>query len=88
MKIEVTADDIANGKPGFSCECPIALALRRLFPDAGHIEVEMADVHIDYDMVELPDEARDFIEHFDAEDEVSPFSFEIEGLEDIVCPPA
>lgn len=29
MWIQVTAKDIANGKPGFAGQCPVALAIKR-----------------------------------------------------------
>jgi hypothetical protein len=42
VRIEVTAEDIAAGKPGSPCACPIALACKRagvaepdVFPSAG-----------------------------------------------------
>lgn len=37
VEISVTAEDIADGRRGSCTKCPIALAIRRLFPDAGSI---------------------------------------------------
>jgi hypothetical protein len=39
-EVNVTAEDIANGIKEASGECPVALALTRVFPDANIIYVD------------------------------------------------
>jgi len=37
VTIRVTAEDIRNGKPGSSNDCPVALALLRKFPQGANV---------------------------------------------------
>src|SRR5438270_5862557 len=75
MIIEVTAEDIANGKKSSISDCPIALALHRAgFPNAtvgawSMMNGEGFDAH--------PEGVSQFIARFDGGEPVEPFSVEI-----------
>lgn len=79
MKIEVTQDDILEGKIGKSCYCPIALAMKRAY---GHdkIVVSRSVCEIDYVEFATPKEAGRFIVRFDNGFHVSPFSFDFNSI--------
>ncbi len=63
--ITVVSKDIDRGVQR-SCQfCPIALALRREFPDAEYIEVNSAYIVVDNKKCTTPKEAQEFIEKFD-----------------------
>lgn len=88
--ISVTQDDIDNGKAGSRVDCPVALAACRVFnrtirvgltvlyivDDANWHNLaatrarELAVAHY-----HLPDAAIDFINRFDAGNDVAPFEF-------------
>lgn len=80
MKIQVTQEDITNGKKDHCIQCPIALAMIRTTGKiwevyntcCGRLENEFYIEH------RLPQEAQVFIEAFDDGDDVSPFEFELE----------
>jgi hypothetical protein len=84
LVIEVTADDIRLGVPCDASHCPVALAVRRLYPGASavmvggysdrEIEVSWASGWTAYAM---PDEALGFVLRFDdmAAGEAAPFAF-------------
>jgi hypothetical protein len=76
MKIEVTADDIAEGVPEDGIGCPIACALNRLTGDRYEVDYEEVTTP-DGRVIDLPPEARAFIRRFDRGDEVAPFTFEL-----------
>jgi hypothetical protein len=89
LKITVTQDDINNGAPT-SCACPIALAVRRMFPGA-FISVGMLGIYIHYlhtDSVVNDKRYRatprvlEFIRHFDAGIPVQPATFDVLECED------
>lgn len=86
IRIEVTAEDIANGVKQAACSCPIALAIRRARPDASYVEVD-GDVFVElggvHHYARLPGPAMDFVANFDAADmdrsmSPAPFAFEAE----------
>ena len=79
MKIDVTADDIANGEAHVSCSCPVALALCRHCP--GHkFEVTAGRIQVDgCGRIVTPLAVSDFVWRFDTDQSVEPFSFEIDG---------
>lgn len=82
MKIDVTQEDIDNGKRGHCSRCPVALALSRI-PGAEYLTVGPVDFGITLRGVRrdyaLPEEAIVFIRTFDdGEITPNPFSFEIE----------
>jgi len=67
--ITVTQEDIAQGTPSSSTYCPIALACDR----AGiHPEVYVSRI----DALDIPDVAATFIQAFDENETVYPFTFE------------
>lgn len=82
MKIEVTAEDIARGKRGNACHCPIALAAER----AGmrHVKVDLDSIGEKFTggcwgrWSYLPVDACEFVDRFDKGLPVEPFAFEIE----------
>ena len=80
VTVEVTADDIRNGSPGSTCNCPVALALTRVMSRDYFIRVYGSSVSTDYDdfMFDLPSEATEFIASFDEGEHVEPFSFEMD----------
>lgn len=77
MLVDVTSADIHNGKRGEACNCPVALAIKRLAPSK---TVNVGILHAFFDPElnegkELPTEAKEFIKAFDAGEPVSPFTF-------------
>lgn len=85
--VKVTALDIKNGTPGHGDSCPIALALGRYKDDLracrkpASWDVDTLGIDLAYeDMpshINIPAKAKKFIERFDAEMPVKPFSFRI-----------
>lgn len=80
IRVRVTADHIAKGKPTQKECCPIALA----FKDAGY-ETALVDTQAafiakgkDKDVIVLPEKARLFVERFDVKKSVEPFEFTVE----------
>ncbi len=80
--VEVTHADIRNGWRGSECYCPLAKAIQRAFPgsrvwiDSWSIDV----VGTGFDYVFKPsDELLDWMEDFDSNKEMSPFSFTLIG---------
>src|SRR5256885_4584440 len=75
MIIEVTAEDIANGKKSSITDCPVALALHRAgFPTATVGAWSMMNGE-GFDA--LPEGVSQFIARFDGGEPVEPFSFEV-----------
>lgn len=74
MKVRVLAKDIKKGEEYSETSCPIALALKR--KTHKHCEVNTDHIYIDTKRYIMPDEAMDFVEHFDSGCTVRPFSFE------------
>jgi hypothetical protein len=68
VEVEVTAEDIANGKPGEASCCPIALAIRRAVEDYGveSVRVTRRYARIDGDKADMPPAGFDFVRYFDA----------------------
>ncbi len=83
VTIEVTDDDIFDGIKSSCHSCPIALAAIRINV-ARIISVNSTTMVVrnsysrNGNFIVLPIEAIDFIAAFDADQEVEPFSFEIE----------
>ncbi len=79
MKIEVTQEDIRNGQRGNPCECPIAIACHRAFPDASYVRIQSIAFIDDRDYA-MPEESHDFMRKFDLQgpSAVSPFTFDLE----------
>lgn len=77
LKINVTKWDISNGTAGNSAFCPVALAFVR----AGIKKVEVN--YVDFTassngkFYDLPKKAQKFIDDFDSDAPVKPFSFNV-----------
>ena len=100
LKIEVTADDIANGVKEDPACCPMALACKRLGirepsvgEDVDFITFDADPKDLDEDesrgRVRMPPEAADFVTDFDSiedyeDDRPDPFAFEIEVPESAI----
>lgn len=88
VTVEVTQDDIDNGKRGAVKLCPFALALRRaliaLFNDPA-LEVSVGPSDAVYRFgegrpnwwIDFPESVRDFIKKFDTKQPVSPFAVDL-----------
>ena len=77
MKITVTQNNIDNGVPKNSCKCPIARALKQIFPGED-IEVKRSSIYIGKSIhYAMPLKACYFIVDFDEGREVYPFEFEV-----------
>lgn len=82
MKVrnEVTLDDIIEGLTCSVFHCPIARAVKRNFP-AYEVEVDYEYVRLEKGAKQftfrLPPEAVAFIDAFDAQQHVEPFSFDL-----------
>lgn len=76
MRIDVTQDDINNGRPRTSQHCPIARAIKRQL-NCSNIAVGPTEIEIGSDSYKTPDEAYFFIRLFDRHFNVKPFSFEL-----------
>ena len=87
IQIEVTAADIAAAETVFTgpdydgaCDCPIARAIRRVYPEAivTPRQVFLTGVLHTNPFAHLPLAARQFIADFDAGQPVGPITFELE----------
>lgn len=78
LQIDVTQDDIDAGEPYKECDCPIAKAIKRMWPDSGPV-VLAETITITRDNARrsyaTPDIAAVFMEAFDEGNPVRPFSF-------------
>lgn len=80
--IDVTQEDIDEGKRFEPCGCPVALAVQKKIPER-RVIVYSHKIQIGEDeiFVELPPSAKEFICKFDKKSNdkspVSPFSFEL-----------
>ncbi len=74
MLVTVKHEDITNGIPRSCNDCPIALALRRLFPEAA-VHVAYHRIAIDDGRTVTPDIVRKFVKDFDRGRPVEPFEF-------------
>lgn len=75
LKIEVSKEDILIGTPRSVYNCPVAWALKRVFPNS---HVRVADtIFIDGRRFSLPAICNTFMVAFDANKAVEPFEFEL-----------
>ena len=84
MRIAVTAEDIAAGRP-HNCEaCPIAIAATRAAGEPMGTGTATAWTYLSNQYInqtfELPGEARGFVRRYDAGLAVRPFEFELPNL--------
>ena len=81
MRISVTDEHIALGKPKCSSACPIWMAIKDRVPSPCHVLVARHEVDFDSErahvLVPLPESAIDFIRRFDKAASVEPFEFEL-----------
>ncbi len=89
--INVTAQDISEGRRKDCKTCPIALAVRRIVKPECDVKVSTTyvGIHFNYEALkdddseiiksfpDLPSNARTFIVRFDRELPVQPFAFEL-----------
>ena len=86
MKIEVTQKDIDKGLKSTCYYCPIALAFKRKIKSeiALGVAVNAKNVHHFHEKswhrYDLPKEAKKFIQRFDSDQPVKPFTFEIKKI--------
>ena len=80
LHVEVTQDDIERGIPEDGTSCPIAHAFRRAWGRKIEFAVDYASIEI-YALcnhsVELPKEAKAFIDAFDNGVKGQPFAFDV-----------
>ena len=91
LTITVSLEDILTGARRSPCGCPVALAVRRVGATGVVVEpwwIVFKVNGIPCRPVDLPKEAREFIETFDAEgrDGVVPITFEVGPLKKIKNP--
>lgn len=81
MKINVSEQNIKEGRPE-SCEwCPVARALREIYPSAGTVEVDTDYIRVWIPHAQrwkTPDIVADFIAAFDAGEPVAPIAFDLD----------
>lgn len=79
-RVQVTADDIANGEAGNCARCPIAIAIGRAAPGRSpHVETDIVCIEDDHPVcAALPRAAQDFIGRFDNALPVEPVEFDLE----------
>ncbi len=80
--VEVTAEDIDNGKKALLKECPIARAVGRTMPpNKSHVSIYSWGIRVyyvnTYEDYSIPRSAEKFIKNFDSGRPVSPFKFEM-----------
>jgi hypothetical protein len=86
IQIQVTAEDIREGTAQECCLCPVARAIARALGREvlwnGDVSVDGDNVTVyrpsSWDGVDLPDQAKDFIEQFDSGKPVEPFAFALD----------
>lgn len=74
IKVTILSKHINAGKKANICECPIALAVLELYPNAC-IHVYGNFLTINKIRYKLPNQARSFVLDFDIGKDVSPFTF-------------
>lgn len=79
MTIHVTSEDIAQGQAARCRTCPVALAAQRAGCERPIVYGTHMSVVVGFarKWFQLPPDARQFVEQFDATREGEPFSFEI-----------
>jgi hypothetical protein len=83
LNIEVTKENIENGKVGQCGYCPIALAIIPKLAESISVLVFAAEIRLEkrnlwVDSIYLPTIARAFIRHFDRHEVVEPVNFSLE----------
>lgn len=76
LTVEVTQEDIKNGKVGDNMSCPVGLAVTRAAVDAG-LDITYG---IGLNDAEVAKKCDTFAKKFDAGEAVEPFSFEFDAV--------
>lgn len=76
MKINITQEDIDNGRIGDCILCPIALKLKQVTGVIWEVYWNSAFNTATTATIDLPEDATDFISMFDQQEKVMPFTFE------------
>ncbi len=89
IKINVTTEHIAKGKPGDCSNCPVALALVDGIPNVTFVLIDGHDIDLcdakHVHNVATPQEVQEFILNFDRGIKPHlPFSFELE-VPEVLC---
>lgn len=74
VTINVTQQHIDNGVSGDPHTCPVALAIHET-TGRNHVKVEAYQFTIDDNAYFMPSSVRNFIDAFDSNEPVQPFSF-------------
>lgn len=77
--INVTQENISNGHKCSIEDCPIALAVKEVYPGK-YISVTYHYIRLDNKQYRVTDEMKGNMYLFDKGDEIVPFSFELELL--------
>lgn len=77
LRVEVTAEDIRKGVKDDTCKCPVARALKRIFPGSP-VEVGVTYVSIRGVVAAAPRSVRRFVDRFDMGKRVRPAVFVID----------
>jgi hypothetical protein len=85
ITVDVTREHICDGRSGDACECPVALALKSIFPYAQRVTVGRNILmvkhyrRIYFTFYVMPQSVQDFILAFDGggSGPLAPFSFEL-----------
>jgi hypothetical protein len=90
VKVEVTQDDINNGKRGECSRCPLALAIRRAVRPEICVLVGSFDYVLQGDRTRhnrsLPQIAKNFVRRFDDFAKCKPVSFSLCIPDDLLAP--
>lgn len=82
MIITVTKENIEQGVAKNCRKCPIALAVAALIRPDVTLQIDeiccILNMGAHHDTFSLPCSARKFINHFDKQQEVAPFKFELD----------
>ena len=95
-RYDVTKEDIDKGRPGVCAFCPVAIAIKRETPMEWDVSVGDPDDFISFllrkgriegnevffSLIDfpIPESVGAFIDAFDSEESVEPFSFELPDL--------
>jgi hypothetical protein len=80
MRVEVTLEDIAQGKPHDPECCPVALALKRALPHR-HVLVQDGSLKIEGEVYYMPTAVKAFVGLYDNGLDVAPIEFDTDELQ-------
>lgn len=76
MQINVTEEDIREGKRCNPCECPVARAIKRDLGLTCAVAVQSWKISFGDYWIDTPQMVKDFVNRLDQRYHVEPFSFE------------